>query len=62
MTHALRIDSYTKGSMEDYFVALDTKDLLQLQTVVNRAIEKNRSLNQVLDSIGFSRFKISEEG
>jgi hypothetical protein len=62
VTHTLRIDSFTKGSMEDYFVALDTRDLIQLQTIVNRAIEKNRSLNRVLDSIGFSRFKISEDG
>lgn len=62
VTHVLRIDSFRNGSLEDYYVALDNDDLLQLQSAVGRAIDKNQSLNQLMDNIGFSRFQLSEEG
>lgn len=62
VTQVLRIDAFRHGQLEDYYVALDSQGLSELQAVVRRAVEKNESLNQVLDNIGFSRFNMSEEG
>lgn len=62
VTHLLRIDAFRNGQIEDYYVALDNSDLIALKTVVGRAIDKNESLNRVLDGSGFSRFELSEGG
>lgn len=61
VTHVLRIDAFRNGESENYYVALDNSDLMALQQVVSRAIDKNKSLNRVLDAGGFSRFELSEE-
>lgn len=56
VSHVLRINAYSGGRNEDYFVALDNRDLKELERVVRRALEKNTSLDRTLDSIGFARF------
>jgi len=61
VTHMLRIDAFRNGQAEDYYVALDNSDLIALREVVGRAVDKNKSLNRVLDGSGFSRFELSEE-
>ncbi len=59
--HVLRIDAFQNGELENYYVALDSSELRDLQTVIDRAIKKTLSLDRVLDTIGFSRFAVSEE-
>jgi hypothetical protein len=61
VTHVLRIDAFRNGQLEDYFVVLDNSELMALKAVVDRAIDKNKSLSRLLDVIGFSRFELSEE-
>jgi hypothetical protein len=61
VTHVLRVTAYHNGRFEDYHVALDNHDLVELEKVVRRALDKNQSLNRTLDALGFSRFQIEDE-
>lgn len=49
------------GDTETFFVALDEKDLLELQGVIDRALKKTAALRRFLDDKGLSYFQLEEE-
>ena len=50
IVHKLRINYYHAGQEESFWVALDSSDLEKLQSIVDRALQKEASLRQALPS------------
>ncbi len=48
IVHSLRINYSESGEDKDFFVALDARDLSDLRDIVDRALEKDRSLRTFL--------------
>jgi hypothetical protein len=49
IVHTLRLDYHENNQYKDWFVSLDITDLEQLKVVVDRAIEKQKSLKKFLE-------------
>lgn len=58
----LQLQTWTRdGDAETIFVALDEKDLAQLQGVVDRALKKTATLRDFLDEKGLAYFRLEED-
>ncbi len=50
IVHSLKLSSFrSDGSQEDYYVSMDSRDLQELKQVINRAIEKEESLQRMIE-------------
>lgn len=61
--HTMRLDYYEDGQNKDWYLALDFKDLQDLKKAIDRAIEKQSSLQRILkktDSVVLVSSEVSE--
>jgi hypothetical protein len=54
----LRLEHFTDGRVQSINVSLDRQDLHDLQSVVDRAVEKGRSLRDVVARAGLPQFEL----
>ncbi len=57
--HTLRVGFSEDGEEREFFVTLDSKDLLELQTWVNRALLKDGSLKRFIEQTNLRKFDTS---
>jgi len=52
INHTLQIEIHENGKDQEWFVTLSTQDLVELKTVIDRALQKGKSLKALLDKTG----------
>ncbi|MDX2019392.1 MAG: hypothetical protein SF187_04070 [Deltaproteobacteria bacterium] len=61
ITHSLQLQVHDDGADKDYYVTLDGSDLHDLREVIERAIEKEKSLEGRLNNARFSIIRTQEQ-
>jgi hypothetical protein len=56
--HTLKIDAFRTGELDDYYVTLSSTDLMVVMEVILRAVDKAKSLDEYLASVGFEQFHL----
>lgn len=60
VTHSLRLRAYEDGNSKEVYFAMNLKDLLQLQKVVERALDKHQTLSKLVEN--FDMHYLPNEG
>lgn len=61
VTHRLKIDYREAGVWKEFYVALDRTDLEKLREIVERAIHKERTLEQLAERMNMRILSVSDE-
>ena len=55
--HSLKVDFLHNGAAEELFLAMDYQDLEELKSVTERAIEKHKTLSEIIENFGLTHVK-----
>jgi hypothetical protein len=58
ITHTLKVDYFESGEFREIYIALDHADLVRLESVVDRALAKTKSTEQLLDGTELKLFNM----